>query len=189
MELLILGGTFDPPHLGHLHLADMASKHFGGLPVLFVPAHTPAHKRDQDVSPAPVRLAMVEAALAGTEWRAETLELDRGGTSYTIETVREIKKRYNLTEPPGLIMGDDLAEGFSRWRNPEEILEEAQIVLATRQGGVAFPYPHVALANAVLPISSSDIRRRIREDRAFRFLVPAGVYDYIINQGMYGYRR
>jgi nicotinate-nucleotide adenylyltransferase len=189
MELLILGGTFDPPHLGHLHLADMASKHFGGLPVLFIPAHSPAHKSGQDVSPAPVRLAMLEAALAGTEWRPETLELERGGTSYTVETVRELKERYNLKEPPGLIMGDDLAEGFSRWRNPEEILQETQIVLAVRQGGVPFPYPHVGLDNAILPISSSDIRERIRDGRAFRFLLPSGVYDYIVKQGMYGYRR
>jgi len=188
MELLILGGTFDPPHLGHLHLADMASKHFDGLPVVFIPAFSPAHKSSRGVSPASVRLAMLEAALAGTEWRVETLELDRGGISYTIETVRELKERYGLKEPPGLIMGDDLAEGFSRWKNPEEILQETKIVLAARQGGVPFPYPHVALANAVLPVSSSDIRRRIEEGQAFRFLLPPGVYDYIAEHGLYGYR-
>ena len=189
MELLILGGTFDPPHLGHLHLADMASHHFGGVPVLFIPAFVPAHKNRQDVSSPSVRLSLLKAALEGTEWRADTLELDRGGTSYTIDTIRELKERYRLSGPPGFIMGDDLAAGFSRWRQPENIVREAQIVLAARQGGADFSYPHVALDNAVLPISSTDIRRRICEGRAFRFLLPSGVYDLITEKGLYGYKR
>lgn len=189
MELLILGGTFDPVHNGHLHLADTASRLFDGAPVVFVPAFRPAHKDSQGISPAADRMNMLQIALAGTGWRVDTCEIDRRGTSYTIDTIRELSRRYDLKSAPGLVIGDDLAEGFSRWRRPAEIVAEAQIILASRLEETApFPFPHTPLENSILPISSSDIRRRAAEGEAFRFLIPPGVYDYIAEKGLYGYR-
>jgi len=186
VELLILGGTFDPIHLGHLHLADLASTYFGGVPVVFVPANRPAHKDSNGISPAEHRVAMVKAAVKGTPWIVDTSEIDRGGTSYTIDTIREITSKFNLKEKPGIIMGDDLAEGFSRWRNPQEILAEAQVVVASRLENVApYDFPHVPLENAILPISSTLIRENASQGGAFRYLVPPGVYDYIIKKGLY----
>ena len=189
MELLILGGTFDPVHNGHLHLADTASRFLGGVPVVFVPAYKPAHKQSIDISPVEDRIAMLKSALQDTLWRVETCEVDRGGTSFTIDTIRELTERYSLKEPPGLIMGDDLAKGFHKWRRPEEIVAESQIVLASRlYEDIQFDYPHIPLHNAILPIASSDIRKRAESGEAFRYLIPPSVYNYIIDKGLYGYR-
>ena len=189
MELLILGGTFDPVHNGHLHLADTASRFFGGAPVVFVPAFRPAHKAVLGITPVEDRLNMLKEALVGTSWRIETCELNRQETSYTIDTIRILTHRWGLKTLPGLIMGDDLAQGFSQWRRPEEIVAESQIILASRlENPQSFPFPHIPLANPILPLSSSDIRRRVAAGEAFRFLLHPGVYRYVTEKRLYGYR-
>ncbi len=188
MRVLICGGTYNPVHIGHLYMADEARIRLGYDRVLFVPSNIPAHKRSATIIEPVHRIAMLEIALQPfDDYAVDRCEIDRGGVSYTIDSVREIRRRMRLDGNPGLLIGDDLLEGFNRWMDVETLVNEVDLVVARRlrQPPSSFPYQHTRLDNLLLPISSSDIRERIREGRAFRHLVPAGVDAYISDQRLY----
>jgi len=190
VKAIILGGTFDPVHIGHLHLADLAAHRFGAGEVIFIPSYVSPHKEGRRTEPAEHRIAMLEIALKGTPWRVDTCEIRRGGTSYTIDSVRELKESCGWSEPPGLLLGDDLSAGFSRWKEPEALSREARLILASRLETSAgtFPYPHERLNNRILNVSSTEVRRALREGDAVRYLLPPGVWEYIRREGLYGFR-
>ncbi len=188
MRTLILGGTFDPVHVGHLFLAEEARLRLGYERVVFVPANVTAHRAAKESAPAADRLSMLEAAIGGIPYfEVDDCEISRGGVSYTVDTVAELVARGGLTGKPGLIIGDDLIEGFARWREPERIASLADLIVARRafQEERRFSYPHVYLANLVLPISSSDIRSRVRSGQAYRHIVPEAVFRDIERTGRY----
>ncbi|MCF7928362.1 MAG: nicotinate (nicotinamide) nucleotide adenylyltransferase [Spirochaetales bacterium] len=188
MKAAILGGTFNPPHIGHLYLAEEVHK-LGYDSVFLVPAHWPAHK-PQPTGPTPSqRIEMLEQAAGQVPYfRVESCEIDRGGTSYTIETVHYLLEHYRIEGRPALVVGDDLAEGFSGWKRVDELAQQVDFLVARRsrkEGSATFPYPHTRIENIFLPISSRDIRRRVAESRAFRYLVCEPVYQYIVKEGLY----
>lgn len=190
MRLLVIGGSFNPVHWGHLLLAEELLEEFGYDRALFLPAGKPPHKSLQEDPGAEARLDMLRAAVAGdARFLVDPRELERSGPSYTVDSLAELVAAGGLEGKPGLAIGDDLAPGFPSWREPERILELAELVVARRGGGdFALPFPHRRASNRLVPVSSSEIRARAREGRSFRYLVPREVYERIRSGGYYGLR-
>src|SRR5574344_1341452 len=135
MKVAVLGGSFNPIHIGHLALADDVCKTFGYDKVLFIPALNPPHKEMNDAASAHDRLAMVQAACEGDgRFAAEGCELERGGVSYTYDTICYLEEKYRgqLEGKIGLIMGSDLLENFHLWHKAAELAEKCALVLARR---------------------------------------------------------
>jgi nicotinate-nucleotide adenylyltransferase len=197
MKIAMLGGSFNPPHIGHLFLADETLHQLGYHKVLFVPARQ-HHFKGEPVGAGPEdRLAMLRLTIGDNQnFEVDTCELEREGISYTIDTLGFLEQKYAgaLEGKIGFIMGDDLAADFDKWYRVAEIPESSDIILARRllsSGGRKFPesrrfpYRHCELNNALLPVSSSDIRRRIAEGYSWRYLVSPAVSRYIIEQNLY----
>jgi nicotinate-nucleotide adenylyltransferase len=186
----VLGGTFDPPHLGHLLLAECARETLALERVIFVPARVPPHKAPGRVSPPATRVLLLRAALRGTGFTLSTLELTRPGPSYTVDTLASMKARHPGSEFH-LLMGADSLLDLPNWRDPEKILALATLAVAERPG---FPVRGVAagIRRAVtwLPITpvtiaSRDLRARVAQGRSIRFLTPAPVERLIARLGLY----
>ena len=194
----ILGGTFNPPHIGHLVCAQEARAQLGLDRVMLMPVHTPPHKEALDDPGPEVRLALCQAAIAGDEeLEISTLEIERGGPSYTVDTLRALhgsREGDDLT----FIVGGDMASSLPTWREPEAVLELARVAVAEREehrrqeiaerlGGLRGASERVVFFTMPrLDISSSDIRRRIAEGRPVRWLIPGEVCDEIERRGLYG---
>lgn len=191
MRILVLGGSFNPVHLGHLAMADEARSQFGYDLVLLIPSLKPPHKAISEDPGPERRLAMLSLALQGVGGFAiDDCEIRRGGTSWTIDTLRDLARRYPLDGKPGLLLGDDLIPGFPSWRDPDGLAREADLVCAHRSSAERLPldWPHRYADNIPLPLSSSMIRERVARGLPARFLLPPGVYDYILSEGLYGSR-
>lgn len=197
MAYLILGGSFNPVHLGHLIMAEELAAEFSCGRVVLVPARVPPHKSlDDDPGPA-LRVAMLRASVSGDSlFEVDDCELTRDGPSYTVDTLLNLRRRYPGEEAL-LAIGDDLAAGFASWREPERIAELAGLVIARRPAAIAepggesgpagFPYPHRLAHNSLIPISSSMVRSRIRGRGAWRRLLPEGAARIIADGRLYGY--
>ena len=188
MTAAILGGTFNPVHVGHLCLAEEVRSALGYERVILVPANVPVHKDPTPIIPGVHRLAMLRLAVEGSEGLlVDDGELVRGGPSWTIDTVVELVPRYGITGRPGLVIGDDLAAGFSTWKDAERLARMVDLILARRTGErhAEFPWPHRVVMNPLITVSSSDIRQRVADGRSIRFLTPDPVVDYIAAHGLY----
>lgn len=187
MRLLLLGGTFNPIHVGHLMIAEEIAQEFVYDRVVFVPSFAPPHKSLASDAGPMARLAMLTLALAEyPAFLVDDCELRRKGVSYTMDTLEHIKAAYPLDGKLGLIIGDDLASGFDSWRDPEGICKHADIIVARRSGAsFKLAYAHRLAYNMMLPVSSSDIRNRIASGRAWRPLVPAPARSYIEDNALY----
>jgi nicotinate-nucleotide adenylyltransferase len=191
-RLGFFGGTFDPPHVGHLALAEWARERLRLDRVLFVPAGSPPHKRGARLSSAASRLAMTRLAVRGhPAFEVSTIELERSGRSYTVETLRKLR-----AGRPGqrwfLVIGADSLAEFHTWRDAEEILELATLAVAARPSALASEPPPppsgrrvVRLDNPVFAVSSSLVRSRVRAGRSIRYLVPDAVGAYIARHRLY----
>jgi len=187
----LFGGTFDPPHLGHLALAEWARARLGLERVVFMPAGRPPHKRGRPLTAAAHRLAMTRLAARGNAaFAVSDLEARRRGPSFTVDTLRALRARH-----PGarlyLLMGADSLADFPTWREPGAIARLATLVVAARPLG-ARPEPRtgptarvVMLDNPVLAISSSALRARARAGRSLRYLVPDAVAAYVARHRLY----
>jgi len=194
----ILGGTFNPPHIGHLVCAQEARSQLQLDRVVLMPVHTPPHKAALDDPGPEARLALCQAAIAGDEeLEISALEIERGGSSYTVDTLRALhgsREGDDLT----FIVGGDMASSLPSWREPEALLELARVAVAEREehrrqeiaerlGALRGADERIVFFTMPrLDISSSDIRRRIAEGRPIRWLVPAEVCDEIERRGLYG---
>lgn len=195
MRLAVLGGSYNPIHIGHLMLADAVALRYGYDTVAFVPAFLSPFKDGHSGCTADDRLAMVKLAIADNPaFYCEPCEIQRQGVSYTIDTLKFLKKKFPQCEGKiGLIIGDDLLEGFSGWREAEYIPDYADIIVgnriidrySTEQADTAGNVPHLRVDNALLPVSSSGIRAAIKEKKSWRYLVPSGVYSYIKEHKLY----
>jgi nicotinate-nucleotide adenylyltransferase len=186
VKLGILGGTFDPIHLGHLRAAELARETLGLERVWFVPASVPPH-RPLAASPARDRFAMAALATSGNpHFTVSDVELAREGPSYTIDTLRQMREATPEAELV-LIVGSDTFPEMGTWREHEAIFSLATVAVAGRPGAVARPdgLPAVAIEGAGLPISSTEIRRRVAEGRSIRYLVADAVADFIAKRGLY----
>ncbi len=200
----ILGGTFDPPHIGHLALAQEAYSRLLLDRVWFVPAAAPPHKQGQPISDAIDRRAMVERAIAGDErFGLDTLELERGGPSYTVETLRQLHERWGATVWIGFIVGWDMLLNLPTWREPMHVVATLDALIATRRPGYSAPadeeqalaalersLPGVRSRLEILPapqldISSSELRERVAQGLPVRYLTPDPVCSYISTHGLY----
>jgi nicotinate-nucleotide adenylyltransferase len=189
MKAVVLGGTFNPVHYGHLFVAEEVRAALGYDAAIFVPANQPVHKDPAPVLDAAHRLSMLRLAVAGNErFIVDTGEIERGGPSYSIETVSSLIPRHDIEGRPGFVIGDDLVAGFPTWKNVDALVRIVDLIIArrTREQPPALQYPHRVVTNTVLPISSSEIRRRIRERRSVRYLLPDAVLAYIGDNNLYG---
>jgi nicotinate-nucleotide adenylyltransferase len=192
----ILGGTFNPPHVGHLICAQSAHEQLELDRVVLMPASVPPHKEVEVEPGAEHRVEMCRLATAKDERLAVSrLELDRPGPSYTADTLRAIHE-----SAPGddltFIVGGDMAHSLPSWREPEAVLELATLAIAGRSGTgrtdieqrlepLAGPDRIRFFDMPRIDISSSDIRRRVRDGRPIRYLVPEDVVRYIGTEGLY----
>ncbi len=200
MRLGLFGGSFDPVHYGHLLLAECCREQLHLDQVWFLPAAVPPHKQQRMLSAAEARLEMLELAIAGNAaFSVCSYEIERGGISYTVETLR-----YICGDTPEielfLLMGADMLNDLPNWRNAAEILQLATPAVANRAGfdepdfqGLAAIAPaevveRIREHQVLIPqveLSSSDIRRRVAEGRSIRYRTPRAVQKYIETHGLY----
>ena len=190
MKLGLLGGMFDPIHIGHLRAAEIVREALALDEVVFVPAGRPPH-RGHPAAAGLDRYAMVALATAAERaFVPSDVELAREGPSYTVETVALIRK-----QRPGvdvvLIVGSDNLPMIADWREPERLLELCTVAVVERPGSAPAPAGTLPaervhrIEGTALPIASRDLRERIRAGRSVRHLVPGGVADYIEKRGLY----
>ncbi len=186
----MFGGTFDPPHVGHL-VAAVNARHGAGLDrVLLVVANEPWQKTGlREVSPAADRLAMVQAAVEGVEGlEASDIEIRRGGPSYSIDTLQELHDE-DPSRELFLILGSDAAEGLDSWERSERLHDLATIVVVERPGaeGARPPagYRYEVVSVPLLDVSSTEVRSRVLEGRPLDFLLTPGVIRCIEERGLY----
>ncbi len=193
-RLGIMGGTFDPIHYGHLVTAEEALVQFALDEVIFVPTGQPWMKEDRDVSPAEDRYLMTVIATASNpRFSVSRIEVDRGGPTYTVDTLRTLAGDHPDAELYFITGADAILEIF-HWKDPEEVLSLAHFIAATRPGydlahfeaDATTRHPRVSVMSIpALAISSTDVRARVREGRPIRYLVPDGVRSYIEKRGLY----
>jgi nicotinate-nucleotide adenylyltransferase len=194
----ILGGTFDPPHLGHLWLAALAADAIGLDRVLFMPAAQPPHKPGEGMTSAADRLLMTRLAIAGDDaFELTLIEMERSGPSYTIDSVVELRGLYGDEAELFLLMAADSLAQIDTWRQPDELLERIEWVVGPRPG-MALPDRSALedrfggnaarihlLTGPSLDVSSTAIRERVAAGHAIRYLVPRGVEELIVDRGLY----
>lgn len=195
MRIGIYGGTFDPVHFGHLLLAESCRDVCRLDQVIFVPARVSPHKLDAVMAPARARLEMLELALAGfPEFRVSRAEMDREGPSYTLDTLRHFRSEF-ADDDLFLLMGADSVAEFPRWREPEQILQLATLVVVNRERAVPdlsalskmenSGHPPQSVSMPGVDFSASEIRRRVHEGRSVRFQLPRAVEHYIRDKRLY----
>ena len=217
MKVAVFGGTFNPLHVGHAMLADTIVRELGYDKVLFVPTYQPPHKDPAKIIKAEHRMEMISRFCQSEgegHFELEPCEIERGGISYTSDTLEYLTKKYEvkLSQKLAFVMGDEVAAEFSKWRNPEKVSSLADLIIVHRYPDVKamesslyenkptgdykgdfsvkfdkenFAYPCLYIETPMLPVSSTDIRRRISEGKSFRYLVPPAVFDYIIEKNLY----
>lgn len=191
MDVGVFGGTFDPPHVGHLVAARDAMEHLGLDRVLFVPAHRSPFKDSGTTSSTGLRLEMVTRAVeADPGFEVSRIEVDRDPPSYTVDTLRRLGEA-----EPGvrwtLLLGVDQWRSFGAWKAPTEIARLARVAVLAREGqdpaavdpGVDVPW--VAVPVTRLDVSSSELRERVRRGRSLRHLVPDAVREFIESKELY----
>ncbi len=195
-RLGVLGGTFDPPHYGHLVLAETARVQLQLDCVLFAPAGQPPLKPANPVAPVEHRLAMLEAAIAGNpHFEISTVDLDRPGPQYTVDTLEELSGQHPGADLYLLIGGDNLA-GLLAWHDPAGIVRRAVLAVLRRPGWEAdltalegiipgLGERLVWLEGPTLDIQSVQLRRRASQGLTLRYLVPPAVEAYVEEQGLY----
>ena len=193
----MLGGTFDPPHVGHLWLATLVADELGLDRVLFMPASQPPHKRGRRMSPAADRLLMTRLATAGDPlFELCPLEMERPGPSFTVDSVNELLALYRGSRLFLLMAADSLSQ-IDTWREPDRLLSLVEWAVGPRTG-TSLPAPEALrkrfgrsaarihlLEGPSLDVSASEIRRRVAAGRAIRYLVPVAVEELIADRRLY----
>ncbi len=198
MKLGVLGGTFDPPHVGHLTLGEAALSHLSLDRVLFIPSGEPWRKEGREMSPAEDRLAMTRLAVAGEpRFEASAIEMERPGPSYIVDTLGELLARYGLETELYVILGQDALLDLPNWREPQRIVALASLAVALRSPGrdldvtdLEAAVPGISRRLVVLPmayvdVSATALREWARKGASLGELVPAVVQGYIREHGLY----
>jgi nicotinate-nucleotide adenylyltransferase len=198
MRIGVLGGTFDPVHLGHIKMAEEARDALGLAEVIIVPAGQPMSKSTHRVTPAEQRIEMLRLAIAGKpRMKVSYMEIERPGSSYTVDTVEALKKRYGGKAEIYFILGWDSLEQLAEWREPGRIIEMCFLVAVPRPG---FTRPNLAALEKDIPgiskkvifmekprldISATVIREKVARHEAIDHLVPGLVAEYIKKHKLY----
>jgi nicotinate-nucleotide adenylyltransferase len=192
----VLGGTFDPIHVGHLVVAEEARIKLGFSEVLFVPAGRPWLKRDRNITSAVHRVEMVRRAVADNpHFKLSTLEVERAGPSHTVDTLTMLKRQLGSEVSLFFILGRDTLAGLPLWKEPEKLVQLCRLVVAPRLGSKDLKHLEAAIPGLldkviqldmpVIGISSSEIRQRIAQGQPIRYLVPLEVEEYITEHKIY----
>ena len=190
MRLGILGGTFDPPHIGHLLAAVDAYEALVLDRLFLVPANAQPLKAGLAAAPAHQRLAMVKLLTGGDDrFAADAVEIERAGLSYTVDTLKTFAQRFPDAERFFLV-GEDAMTAFGEWRAPEQIVKLARLAILRRPGAtvgpaVIAPEGTIALATRLVDVSSTEIRQRVRAGRSIRGFVPESVAKFIETERLY----
>ena len=193
MKKCIFGGTFDPPHIGHLLIAQTICEAEEFDKIIFVPALKNPHKSVGITSPIDKRLKMLEIAVEGNpHFEISDIEIKRGGISYSLDTIRHIKKEQNLKcEELYFLIGSDILNDFHKWHEPLKILEECQVIVALRPGFQPSSVPNWILSEiqfANIPrfeLSATQIRKRWKENKTIRYMVTQPVWEFINENSLY----
>ena len=187
----LFGGSFNPPHLAHLVIAELVREQFQLDRILWIPNYLSPLKRPEDVASVDHRLAMTRLAIADNDrFEVSDVEARRAGVSYTVETIRLLQERHPDVEFH-LIVGSDSLESFSAWHEPEEILTRVRLLVFRRPGTASPTAPagfehRIEYADApLLEISSTSIRARIHAGHSVRYMVPDSVRAYILKYNLY----
>jgi len=193
MRICLYGGTFDPPHLGHLAIAEYIRDKLNIETVLFIPAYIAPHKIKYSVSSVEDRLKMLQLAVSDhSGLQISKVEIQRKGVSYSIDTIRQIKEGMDIkSKDLYILIGADSFLEFHTWRDPDKILEESSVLVAGRPGfdirevSEEFRNKIQMVSAPLIDISATMIRRKIRDGKSIRSLVHARVEDYILRKGLY----
>ena len=196
MNIGVLGGTFDPIHIGHLVVAEEARIKLEFREVLFVPAGQPWLKLDRNITLAVHRVEMVRRAIADNpHFKLCTLEVERPGPSYTVDTLTMLRKQLGSEASLFFIIGRDTLAELPLWKEPKKLVQLCRLVVAPRLGSKDLQHLETAIPRLldkviqldmpVIGISSSGIRQRIAQGLSIRYLVPAEVEKYITEQKVY----
>jgi len=198
MKIGVLGGTFDPIHIGHLKVAEEVTASLKLSEVIFMPAGQPWLKADNLISPAEHRLEMMRLTLAGkSNFKLSTMEVERPGPTYTVDTMAELSRQLGEGDELFFILGWDNLTQLPQWHEPSRLIKFCRLVAVPR---VDFPPPDLASLDAVIPglsqrvilldaphidVNASEIRQMVREGLSIHNLVPEPVERYIKEHGLY----
>ena len=194
----LLGGTFDPIHMGHLLIAEDARQGLGLDTIVFIPTGRPWLKADQKVTEPKHRLAMVELATnSNPNFEVSDIEVCRPGATYTVDTLEQLRREYDSNTEIFLILGMDSLNELTRWRNPERLFGFCTIVGISRPGQDDIDRDKlesiaggasdkvILIPGPSLGISGTDIRDRVADGRSIKYRVPEAVESYILEYGLY----
>lgn len=188
MKIGILGGTFNPVHTGHLILAEEARDKLKLDKIIFMPVNIPPHKDSSELITTEHRYEMcVLAVKSNAAFEVSNLEIEREGKSYSVETLKELRRQYGKDAQLFFLTGSDSLKELFSWKDVDDIFKLSQFVVAERPG-----YPIEKLPNEVkvvlitpIEVSSSLVRKRVKEGRSIRYLVPDEVREYIVEHNLY----
>ena len=188
MRIGLLGGSFDPPHVGHLLAASDAHEALDLDRLVFIPAAVQPLKVDRTTASAEQRLSMTKMlAESDPRFDVDSIEIDRGGLSYTVDTLTMLRLRWPSAELFWLV-GADIVSSFAQWRQPERIVQLATVVVLQRAGDIAggtLPAGMRCLATRRIDVSSTEIRQRVKEGKSVRGFVPDAVAEFIAAERLY----
>ena len=193
MKICLFGGTFDPPHLGHLLIAQTVCEAENFDKIVFIPAFNPPNKNLNNITPVKLRLEMLESAvLNNPRFEISQMEIQRGGTSYSLDTINQFKTEYQLTKDNLFyLIGSDTLAQFDLWKEPKKIVNECSVLVAVRPGLKPSNIPNwifhkIQFANIPrFEISSSNIRQRWKENKTIRYMVSLSVWEIINKYNLY----
>jgi len=197
LKIALLGGTFNPIHLGHILVAEDAVEVFSLDKVLFIPCSSPPHKAEQDLLPGHQRMVLVQLGIAGnSKFEASPVEIERGGVSYSVDTVRHARTKHPKDEI-FFIVGSDNFKDIGHWNRYSELIKLCEFLVIERPGcPLKLPPPSVPLDQVsflryrvfegpTMSVSASEVRRLLREGKNVSHLVPPGVCEHIRTHRLY----
>lgn len=201
-NILLFGGTFNPPHLGHIELTDRVSKELGINKVVLIPLGTPPHKVGFNIADAKHRLKMLELSIEGKDnFEISKIEIERKGYTYTVDTLKEFDKMYNKKYNIYYLVGADTLEKLNTWKNCEEVFKLCKFVVVLREGYTISKAQKIAdllkkdygadiiiLDVGNIDVSSTRIREMIRKGEDIHKFVPNKVIKYIVDNNLYAER-
>lgn len=188
----VFGGTFDPPHIAHLIIAQEAALAYGLRSIVFVPALVPPHKPTVTISPFEIRLRMVDAAVAGDpRFEVSDIEGRLPSPSFTVDTLEVLRQERGNWGDMFLIIGSDSLLDLPSWKTPERLFQRAQLIVYPRQGFPPGNVNHAILEQVTIlpvpeiPISSTMLRQRVAMNQSIRYWVPERVREIVETEGLY----
>lgn len=191
MKIGILGGTFNPVHFGHLLLAEGVRDNLSLDRVIFIPVNIPPHKDKADIIDSRERFKMLELAVSDNSYFSVwDIEIERKGISYSIDTLKVLKEKFRDGDELFFIVGSDEVKHLDAWKDISEIKKMVKFIVAVRPGyemqhSSSLPLEIIRTSIKALDISGYEIRRRIREDKSIRYLLPDKVREFILEKRLY----